>query len=107
MHHVMSLVVTVLLSLVFSAVLRYFDGVVEALAEIYRATASPWPMIATVLVAGGIASLGVAIWRVALTPGEHAVAVVLVLGGVLFGGVAAALWRAIREGEVPDHEPRG
>ena len=107
MNHIISLVVGIVLSLVLAAVVRYFDGVVEALAEIYRATASPWPMLATIVLACGIAWLGVAIWHVALTPGEHAVAAILVVGGVLFAGVAAALWRAIREGDIPDHEPRG
>jgi hypothetical protein len=107
MHHITSIVVSIALSLVFSAVLRYFGGIVEALAEIYRATPSPWPMIATVAVASGVAWFGVALWRVALTPGEHFVAVVLVMIGGLFGAVATALWRATREVDVPDHEPRG
>jgi len=107
MGHIVNLVVGIALSLVFTAVFRYFSGVVEALAEIYRATASPWPMLALILLACGITWLGVAIWHVALTPGEHTVAAILVVGGVLFAGVAAALWRAIREGDVPDHEPRG
>ena len=107
MHRFMSLIVGLLLSAVFAAVLRYFEGIVGALAEIYRATKSPWPLIATGIVAVGTAWLGVMLWRVAVSPGEHALAVVLMVGGALLANVAAALWRAIRDAERPDHEPRG
>ena len=103
----MSVIVGILLSVVFAAILRYFQGIVGALAEIYRATKSPWPLIATGAAALGIAWLGVMLWRVALSPSEHGVAVLLMGGGGLLANVGAALWRAIRDAERPDHEPRG
>ena len=103
----MSLVLGISLSLALAARLRYFGGIVGALAEIYRATKSPWPLIATGIVAVGTAWVGVLLWRVARSPGEYILALGLMVGGAVLANVGGALWRAIRDAERPDHHPRG
>jgi hypothetical protein len=103
----MALVVGLGVSLVLGLLLSSMGGVLSALAEIFAAATSPWPLVVTGAVAFGVAWLGLAIWRASTTPGERVVGAALLGTGVLLAIAGALIWRAVHEARIPDHEPRG